>query len=58
MTSRDLQHILKANDLSVKQFATLVGCSERAVYYWLEGDRKIPRYLGRLIALGGLKNGD
>lgn len=49
LTGKELESILKNSGYSVKDFADLIGKSERAVQYWISGDRKMPRYIELIV---------
>lgn len=51
MTDTDLKKTLSTHGLNVKKAAALLCVSERAVYQWLDGSRKIPAMACELLRI-------
>ena len=49
MTPQQLEKFLTDFDLSNKDFAELLGVTPNAVRWWLEGGRKVPPTVAKLV---------
>ena len=49
MTAKELENFLYKLDWSNKESSINLGVSERNVYYWLSGKRKIPLYIEKSV---------
>ncbi len=50
MTPADLRHWLDTRDISLYEAARQLGCSRESLRQWLNGNRRIPRYIALACA--------
>lgn len=53
MTKRDLIEWMKEHGYNTESLAELLGMTKQGVQYWVEGKRKIPEPIGRLLDFMG-----
>ncbi len=49
MTREDLKQWMKEYGYTIESLAELLGMTKQGVQYWVEGKRKIPEPIGRLL---------
>jgi len=49
MTREDLKQWMKDHGYTIESLAELLGMTKQGVQYWVEGKRKIPEPIGRLL---------
>lgn len=49
MTRRELIEWMKEHGYTIESLAELLGMTKQGVQYWVEGKRKIPEPIGRLL---------
>ena len=49
MTREDLKQWMKEHGYNTESLAEMLGMTKQGVQYWVEGKRKIPEPIGRLL---------
>ena len=53
MTREDLKQWMNTHGITTDELAEMLGLTNQAVLYWLQGKRKIPEPIGRLLVFLG-----
>lgn len=53
MTREDLKVWMQTHGMSTDELADMLGLTNQAVIYWIQGKRKIPEPIGRLLVFLG-----
>ena len=53
MSRADLIQWMRTHDMSADELAEMLGLTTQAVLYWVQGKRKIPEPIGRLLVFLG-----
>ena len=53
MTREDLKQWMSTHGITTDELAEMLGLTNQAVLYWLQGKRKIPEPIGRLLVFLG-----
>lgn len=53
MTREDLKQWMNTHGITTDELADMLGLTNQAVLYWLQGKRKIPEPIGRLLVFLG-----
>ena len=53
MSREDLREWMRTHDMSADELAEMLGLTTQAVLYWVQGKRKIPEPIGRLLVFLG-----
>ena len=53
MSREDLREWMRTHDMSADDLAEMLGLTTQAVLYWVQGKRKIPEPIGRLLVFLG-----
>ena len=53
MTREDLKQWMKEHAYTIESLADMLGMTKQGVQYWVEGKRKIPEPIGRLLDFMG-----
>ena len=53
MSAKDFREWLREHDLKTQDVAEMLGVTNQAAIYWIEGKRKIPEPVGRILIFLG-----